>query len=162
MAEWAGHVKPVRPVPPIQSAAHDDFVAAERERSARMRAADLDNYRSALKAFTDRVSALPELGGRDASQEQFDELDTIQTLLEVALSRRSVLRSRARDGIGLFQQMTGQPLPAYRAAAGSACRAEHRDYAGAGICREETCVAYGMHSATEDEKCTNGEDEQKS
>lgn len=86
----------------------------EGERARKMLADDARLYRVALEEFVQRVKAFPELGGPEGSNQQAAELDTIAVLLTKAQMRGTIMRSRRRDGTGLYQQMTGEPLPAYR------------------------------------------------
>lgn len=121
-------------------ATHDARVQTaleEGERARKIMADDARLYRVALEEFVQRVKAFPELGGPEASTQQAAELDTLAVLLTKAQMRGTILRARRRDGTGLYRQMDG-----------GVCPADHRDYGGAGMCREETCPAYGMHSAT--------------
>lgn len=85
----------------------------EGERARRLMAEDRRLYRVALEEFLQRVKVLPELGGPEASTQQAAELDTLAVLLTKAQMRGTILRSRLRDGTGLYKQMTGETLPKY-------------------------------------------------
>lgn len=103
MVEWAGHTKPVRPVPPIETAAHDDFVAAERDRAAKMVNEDREQLGTALRAFRDRFRAFPELGGFLGSESQLAELRELDALWSVVSVRAAIIRSRSEHKLGLFR-----------------------------------------------------------
>jgi hypothetical protein len=136
--EWSGRPKTVRPVPPIGEAAHDDFVAQETARAEEIRKHDREEFGKALVRFTQRVAALPELGGALATDQQFTELDAIDAIWAEVLTRRAVLRSRTRGNVGLFQQTTGQPLPPFTT-------------------QGTTASAEAYAARMDDETCENGE-----
>lgn len=164
-AEWAGHTKPVRAVPPIEGPDHDDFVAQEAKRADEIRNRDRRLFGEALVKFTQRVGALPELGGALATDQQFSELRVIEAMLTEVMTRGAVLRSRTRTHIGLYQATTGQPLPPYKAepwppaAAVDPSRCDNPWHRSAPNRANMTCPACPSRLAAtpEDETCDNGE-----
>ena len=109
--EWAGRTEPVRPVPSRPAREVDaDVVRLAEQRQ---------HYAEALQKFTERVAALPELGGATGSEQQFAELDEIHALLTTVMTWRSIVRARAHLSQGLFFELTGKPLPPYKPTGGA-------------------------------------------
>lgn len=120
-SDWAGHTKPVRAVPKIETAAHDDFVAAERERATKMVSADRQSLKESIAIFGERFRVLPELGGDTGSETQLAELRELDALWSVVSVRAAIIRSRSEHRVGLFQQTTGKPLMPYDGGMWCAC-----------------------------------------
>lgn len=152
---WAGHVKPVRAVPAVSDADHNDFVAQERQRAAELIGTARENYRTALTKFMDRVRAFHELGGDFGTEQQFAELLTLESLLTTVRGRAQLLQIRERDGGPGVYRPDGNPEPPWQpAAVADAEQWQVRDHSAA---EELTEWERDLLSA-QDETCTNGED----